>query len=806
MKAKLIFLFVMLLMSASHLSAAVLDQWRPVGSGREVGLGIQGQVVASAVWDDGSGPALYVGGNFQSTANGQRLNNIARWNGQDWVPLGTGLNGTVGAMRVYQGKLIVGGIFTSASGLAVNNLAAWDGANWTALGAGTDSAVLGFGEFGSLLVVMGRFTTAGGLNSGSAALWNGLTWNTFGAAAAPTSELYTSVMYNGELLVGGSGALLRWTGNGWQAFNGTASPLLNVYSLFVQGEDLIAGGGTAGIGGSPGQRVFRFRGGAWTALGTTTGNVYATSEYQGALHIAGNFSQANGVNVNGIARWDGAGWVRIQDIPVVSNYEIRTLSQLDNALYVGGFFFRVGPKETNLVGRWDGSNWQGMGVAPDFPVRFVMPWNNELAVFGDFSHFGDARGSAASWNGSRWAGFGDGPGFSVTNAIEYQGALIVTGGRTQMARWDGATWTRLTAQTEQDSGGTAALAIYNNEVVIAGQFNRFNGVLCNGLAAWNGTSFRAFEGNQAGVAFRSLKTVGNLLYVGGTFTSISGVLAPGIAVWNGSNYQALGAGLSGWVNDLNFFNGDLHAAGIFGNSGATLTQGVARFSAGAWQSLGAGLQLFNQNGQINVILPFRNELVATGSFSRSGTAALQTVSSWNGSRWQSLGMTTFTASPNATFGAAGLTQFGDDLVAAGTFDEVSGQKAFWLASFGPTDQTTTTVVSATPVNPSTGQAVTYTVEIRGELAPTAGQLTITGNPSGSCTDISITPISATTSVATCSIVYRRAGSQGVRARFSGGTGGNYSWSASTSAASFGLAVTPDEFFCDGFESPERCAR
>ena len=45
------------------------------------------KVHALAVFDDGSGPALYVGGLFE-TIGGVAANNIAKWDGATWSPLG----------------------------------------------------------------------------------------------------------------------------------------------------------------------------------------------------------------------------------------------------------------------------------------------------------------------------------------------------------------------------------------------------------------------------------------------------------------------------------------------------------------------------------------------------------------------------------------------------------------------------------------------------------------------------------------------------------------------------------------------
>jgi len=46
-------------------------------------------VRALAVFDDGSGPALYAGGDF-TTAGGVAANRIAKWNGSSWSQLGSG--------------------------------------------------------------------------------------------------------------------------------------------------------------------------------------------------------------------------------------------------------------------------------------------------------------------------------------------------------------------------------------------------------------------------------------------------------------------------------------------------------------------------------------------------------------------------------------------------------------------------------------------------------------------------------------------------------------------------------------------
>jgi hypothetical protein len=81
-------------------------------------------------------------------ASGLVSNNIARWNGQAWLPLGQGVTGrgsitTVNAIQVLSGgDLLVSGTFASAGGVAVSNIARWhaDTGAWSAAGAGVDSS------------------------------------------------------------------------------------------------------------------------------------------------------------------------------------------------------------------------------------------------------------------------------------------------------------------------------------------------------------------------------------------------------------------------------------------------------------------------------------------------------------------------------------------------------------------------------------------------------------------------------------------------------------------------------------------
>src|SRR6185436_7321917 len=85
-----------------------------------------------AVYDDGSGPALYGSGNIYS-AGGVATKGIARWTGATWSPVAGGLSG--GGYDDGSGPVLIAvGDFTGAGSTAAWNVARWSG-SWSPLSA-----------------------------------------------------------------------------------------------------------------------------------------------------------------------------------------------------------------------------------------------------------------------------------------------------------------------------------------------------------------------------------------------------------------------------------------------------------------------------------------------------------------------------------------------------------------------------------------------------------------------------------------------------------------------------------------------
>lgn len=184
--------------------------WRAMGTGIWNASQIMvGRVHAVTVLANGD---LVAGGDF-THAGGHAANNVARWDGATWHPIGSGLDGPVNALvTLDNGDLIVGGLFAHAGGQAVANIARWDGVNWFPLGPGLDGEVRTLLQHSDGdLVIGGDFfgVGGGGFNMTFVARWRGSSWYSFnesldwwGTSLIPGVHALAELP-NGDIVVGG---------------------------------------------------------------------------------------------------------------------------------------------------------------------------------------------------------------------------------------------------------------------------------------------------------------------------------------------------------------------------------------------------------------------------------------------------------------------------------------------------------------------------------------------------------------------------------------------------------------------------
>ncbi len=364
------------------------------------------------------GADLYAGGWF-AAAGGVIVNNIAKWNGTSWGPLGTGMNGPVYALAWDGTNLYAGGWFTSAGGVAANYIARWDGAAWSPLGTGMNGNVSAFVCEGTTLYAGGGFTTAGGVSTNGIARWNGVAWGALGTGVTES-----------------------------------------VYSLAWDGTNLYAGGQFGGAGGVPAHSIAKWNGTSWSALGTgmtidvNSGHVRALAWDGTNLYAGGWFTAAGGVAAKNLAKWDGAGWSALE---TGSGQEISALAWDGANLYAGEILTSAGGTVADCILKWNGTSWSLLGTGLNSSVE-AFTWNgSSLYAGGEFM----TAGGIPSAHIARWtppAAITSHPANSTTcigNTATFSVTATGTGLTYQWQVNPGSGWTDI-ANGPPYSGATSA--------------------------------------------------------------------------------------------------------------------------------------------------------------------------------------------------------------------------------------------------------------------------------------------------------------------------------------------------------------
>jgi hypothetical protein len=642
-------------------------QWRP-GDGIP---GVDGRVLATAAYDDGRGPALYVGGMF-TLAGEAPASNLARWDGQRWEAVGGGIPsvGVVKALAVFNGELIVAGSFVQAGSIDAANIAAWNGTSWHALNSGTDSVIQAAVAFGDGLVVGGYFSHAGGVPAAYAARWDGSTWQALGSG--PGSPVLALTVFEGALVAAGdtgqAGYVARWDGTAW-----------NPLDSF-----------------------------------TPYGWVAALAVYDGSLHAAGRLWAPGGDEA--VMRWNGASW---EPVGPAMDHDTTCLTVYNNELIAGGLFagFSDDTWAPHLA-RWNGTTWQPVsGGVSGYPFA-LGEFNNELIAGGELTHAADVEVmNVARWNGARWRPLTGGLGGSVRAFHEHNGTLIAGGLLTTaggqeaglLAGWNGQEWAPIGAELSADPNpywwpAVFALETYGQDLVAAGRFDCAASTVVNNIVRWDGTAWYALGAGltvegwpQPGVVHALAQYQGELVAAGHFSASGSTSLA-NIAGWDGLAWQPLGDGLPGGeVLALATYQGELIAGGVW-------PDGIARWDGTAWRSPGGGV-----SGTVEALLVYGADLIVGGEFEQAGGVPAQDIARWDGANWQEFGYagagvldlaiwnaelmavsrsapylyrwtgTAWEAVPDALDGLAfALAAHGGDLFVGGQFTQAGGApSAYW---------------------------------------------------------------------------------------------------------------------------------
>ena len=683
--------------------------------------------VVDALEHDGTN--LYAGGYF-TTAGGQPAAAVAKWDGTNWSPLGSGMvAGGVHNLCFHGLDLYAGGNFATAGGVAATNVAQWKTTiltnsgvspsfgSWTggyevAIGGSNLSNggdVTNVTLCGVAATILSQNATQVVVRAGAATLPGIGDVRVFSTSYGETAKLGAFTYEGAAILVSGPafgpapvGAVLT---NVFTATNsGTEALTISAATNSGAGAAMFDVSALAGLTVQPGtasnfpvtftaSAVGAFNPACHAANNSPVPNYYF-GLYGSVYQLSASSGPQAGGNVitvtNGyfgtitnvlvgplgvVPVASGANWFTIV-VPAAAGagtVDIVVQTSDNGETTLAGVYTYNAPGQ---IGWTTGSTvWTNLGSGLNNTPLAMAHDGANLYAGGMFTQAGgQAANRVATWNGTSWWPLGSGLdnnvyGLSSDGANLYAvGTFGWAGGvaANRVAKWDGSSWSALGSGL----GGNNAQGVLcaGSEVYVVGGFTNAGGVAANYVAKWDGTNWTNL-GSGLNSSARCLAHDGTNLYVGGQFTNAGGVAVMNVAKWDGTSWTNLGAGIGDrWasVYSLNFIGNSLYACGLFDYGSGRAR--VAMWNGSSWVGVGGGV-----GGDSYALAQDGTNLYVGGNFTSPGNR----VAKWNGTAWSALG----SGLDNAAWT---LAHDGTRLYAGGSFSSAGGLSVSRIAMWTPT--------------------------------------------------------------------------------------------------------------------------
>lgn len=484
------------------------------------------------------------------------------------------------------------------------------------------------GPLPELLVIGGADDLGNALPREVVWTWDGCSWQSLPGVHGDVESI---VVFNGQLIVGGTltvtghgnCGVAAWNGTSWDCIDPPGGDLQGVLAMTLHGDDLIA---------------------------------------------IGFFSVPNG-GPRSIARWDGVAWSSVGGALLAS--------RLDSVCSHAGDLY-VSNVPQDFLARLDGDVWTPIGIPAVTPVQRLASHGGMLIAAGGGMTLGGGLSTLARWDGSQWTAWTD-LATRFPKVLMSHGDTLYVGGSPSspslptdfIARWDGAEWDTVGVDTSNTMFGTfdriSDLTIWNGQLVAVGRFAAVQGTRLNGIALIDGTD----TWNPIGLGLwqylaQSFATVDGALYVGGRFTSAGGLPADGLAVWDTDRWLGLGDGTFERVYRMAAFDGRPVCAGhLTGVPNADPR--IAEWTGAGWTEL-AGPAGPLRAREVKAMVEWNGNLVVGGALTAPGHDPVfpsDPIVVWDGSDWSAaLG----SGEPGRiTDGMRQVIVFDQSLVAVGDF-------------------------------------------------------------------------------------------------------------------------------------------
>jgi hypothetical protein len=611
----------------------------------------------SPVFEHGSGLSciavdslgrLIIGGRFDS-ADGRRVNNICMWNGNQWVPIGNGLEGSVSSISCSKNEMYALGNFDSSC------VARWDGKSWQKIGAPLQSIWQGAAGsincIDSIVYIFGRFSGPKYFNFGK---WDGKQWNSIDRLfkqSPLTSPLDSSVYFRSVTTLGKD----IYVSGHFDSVDGVYTPLLAKYDgsrwMKVGNYDIVQSGKNGGdleYVNSNGNKLYAdlvtpfvvgkdtlhgplmFEAGEWKAI--FPNRIYVNCQFGGndSVTFFCNPWDDGTTDYFGLAQIKGNHTIPYLDSSQygVRKDRIRSMTKVGKRIYVTGLLRNAGTLAAENIMMWENNRWE----VPSFydsikksikdDINGLYGKGDSLYVFGGFHHIGSAKTDClAMFDGIKWNSYVDSTywmspnsPYSISQMVIDDSGNIYTN---NFIVWHNAKWNRIPFPTRSNdtTGQITAMATDGRNLFISLQYSEpYNDNVGTDILQWDGTEWRSLT--NSGILTNILRedSLGDVrclafqngkLVVNGGFTQIAGVAMNNIGYWDGTSWHSFGKGLSYDENNyrtssfsydratsIQFDGENMYVAGRFTHADSILTPSIAHWDGKKWNRVGSGL-LYN---------------------------------------------------------------------------------------------------------------------------------------------------------------------------------------------------------------------
>ncbi|MEO1450949.1 MAG: T9SS type A sorting domain-containing protein [Bacteroidota bacterium] len=321
--------------------------------------------------------------------------------------------------------------------------------------------------------------------------------------------------------------------------------------------------------------------------------------YQDTLYATGFFQQICDSSIRHIAKWQDNEWQKASfNLPNPGH----SLQEINGKLYITGYEFNA---DSNWVYVFDGNSLEKLGSAVStagsslFPnIYDIIEYQGNLVACGEFNRVGsDTVAGIMQWDGTAWGPLGDGLSGSLVSNVTFPHKLLVhndelyvvgnfrsAGGMLVdgVAKWDGTTWANMGAGFNST---VYSIAVFEGSIIVGGTFTRSGTTWINRIARWDSTGWAPLNFGVTNpvwsldIFVHTLKEIGGALYIAGSFEEItyadtSTAMCNNVVAYRADTLDLLGGGVP---------NNTMEALALVGED--TLLVGGGNFGMGGYTGM-----------------------------------------------------------------------------------------------------------------------------------------------------------------------------------------------------------------------------